>query len=67
LAWDVFAPSEGPEPGALAGDYVGVGASATAGVGANVRSITLQPLSVQAQTGLALAGGVAALTLRPGR
>ena len=73
LAWDVFAPSEGPEPGALAGDYVGVGASATvgAGVGANVlvgsqRSITLQPLSVQAQTGLALAGGVAALTLRPG-
>ena len=74
MAWDVFAPSEGPEPGALAGDYVGVGASATvgAGVGANVlvgsqRSITLQPLSVQAQTGLALAGGVAALTLRPGR
>ena len=75
LAWEVVAPSEGPERGALAGDYVGVGASATigAGVGANAlaggfeRSFTLQPLSVQAQTGLDLSGGVAALTLRPGR
>ena len=75
LAWDVFAPSEGPKPGALAGDYAGVGASATvgAGVGANAlvggsgRSFTLQPLSVQAQTGLALAAGVAEMTLRTGR
>lgn len=73
LAGDVFAPSVGPELGALAGEYVGVDASPTvgAGVGANVlvgsqRSFTLQPLSIQAQTGLALAGGVAALTLRPG-
>jgi hypothetical protein len=75
LAWAVFAPSEGPKRGALAGDYGGVTASATvgAGVGANVlvggsnSSFTLQPLSIQAQTGLALASGVAALTLRPGR
>jgi hypothetical protein len=75
LAWDVLAPSVGPKRGALAGEYVGVDASATigAGVGANAliggsqRSFTLQPLSVQAQTGLALAGGVAALTLRAGR
>ncbi|MGH6795791.1 MAG: DUF992 domain-containing protein [Methylocella sp.] len=75
LAWDVFAPSVGPKRGALAGDYAGVGASATvgAGVGANAlvggsgRSFTLQPLSIQAQTGLDLSGGVAALTLRPGR
>src|SRR5450631_4914198 len=74
LAWAVFAPSEGPKHGALGGEYVGVDASATIGVGlgANAlvggssRSIALQPLSVQAQTGLALAGGVAALTLRPG-
>ena len=74
LAWDVFAPSVGPERGALAGDYVGVGASATigAGFGANAlvggfgRSFTLQPLSIQAQTGLDISGGVAALTLRPG-
>jgi hypothetical protein len=74
LAWDVFAPSAGPESGALAGDYAGPTASATvgAGVGANAlvggsgRSFTLQPLSIQAQTGLALAAGVAELTLRPG-
>jgi len=74
LAWDVLAPSEGPNRGALAGDYVGVDASATVGVGlgANAlvgglgRSFTLQPLSIQAQTGLALAAGVASLTLRPG-
>ncbi|MGH6863079.1 MAG: DUF992 domain-containing protein, partial [Methylocella sp.] len=75
LAWDVIAPAAGPERGALAGDYVGAGASATvgAGFGANAliggfnRSLTLQPLSIQAQTGLDLSGGVAALTLRPGR
>jgi Protein of unknown function (DUF992) len=74
LVWDVFAPSQGPKRGALAGDYVGVDASATVGVGlgANAlvggshRSFTLQPLSVQAQTGLALAAGVASLTLRAG-
>jgi Protein of unknown function (DUF992) len=74
LAWDVFAPSTGPERGALAGDYAGASASATigAGVGANAliggsgRSFTLQPLSVQAQTGLDLSAGVAELTLRAG-
>ena len=74
LAWDVFAPSEGPKPGALAGDYTGIDASATvgAGVGANAlvggfgRSVTLQPLSVQAQTGLALAAGVAEWPFAPG-
>lgn len=74
LAWDVFAPSAGPEQGALAGDYAGVGASATigAGFGANAlvggsgRSFTLQPLSIQAQTGLSLSAGVASMTLRPG-
>jgi hypothetical protein len=75
LAWDVLAPTMGTRRGALAGDYVGVDASATvgAGVGANVlvggfnRSFTLQPLSIQTQTGLALAAGVASLTLRAGR
>ena len=74
LAWDVFAPTEGPRRGALAGDYVGVAASATAGVGAGAnaliggsdRSITLQPLSIQVQGGLDLSAGVASLTLRRG-
>jgi hypothetical protein len=72
LAWGVLAPTSGPGRGALAGDYVGAGASATvgAGVGANVlvggnsNTISLQPLSVQAQTGLNLAAGVSALSLR---
>lgn len=75
LAWAVFAPTQDTGPGALAGEYGGVDASATigAGVGANMlvggsnNTISLQPFSVQAQTGFALAGGVAALTLRPGR
>lgn len=75
LAWDVFASVEGPRRHALAGDYAGVDASATVavGVGANAlvggsdRAFTLQPLSVQGQTGLALAAGVESLTLRPGR
>jgi hypothetical protein len=75
LAWDVYAPTAGPRRHALAGDYAGVGAGATvgAGVGANAlvggdsRAFTLQPLSIQTQTGLDLSAGVASLTLRPGR
>ena len=74
LAWDVFAPSKGPRRGALAGDYAGVDASATVGVGVGAnalvggfaRSFTLQPLSIETQSGLALAAGVAQLTLRAG-
>ena len=73
LAWIVLSATNGTQKGALAGNYVGLDASATvaAGVGANYlvggssKSITLQPWSVQAQSGLALAGGVASLTLRP--
>lgn len=72
LAWAVFAPTNGPRRGALAGDYAGVDASVTvgAGVGANAlvggshRSFTLQPLSVEVQSGLDLAAGVASMTLR---
>jgi len=75
LNWDVFSATEGPRHDALAGDYEGVDASATvgAGLGANAlvggsdRAFALQPLSVQGQTGLALAAGVESLTLRPGR
>jgi Protein of unknown function (DUF992) len=73
LSWAVFAPAAGGPRGALSGDYAGIAASATvgAGVGANAlvggfdRSITLQPLSIQVQSGLALAAGVASLTLQP--
>ncbi len=74
LVWDVFGATEGRLHNALAGDYAGVGASATVGVGlgANAlvggsnREFSLQPLSLQAQTGLDLAAGVSSLELRPG-
>jgi Protein of unknown function (DUF992) len=74
MVWAVLAPSN-RRFGALAGHYVGGTAEATvgAGLGANAlvggsnRTVTLQPLSVQGQTGLNVAAGVAELTLRPAR
>ena len=74
LVWDVFGVTEGPLHHSLAGEYAGVGASATVGVGlgANAmvggsnREFSLQPLSVQTQTGLNIAAGVSSITLRPG-
>ena len=73
LVWGVFAPANVPR-GALAGTYGGAGAEATAGVGlgANAlfggsnRSIALQPLAMQGQTGLNVAAGVTSLELRAG-
>jgi hypothetical protein len=74
MQWLVLAPSANIyEPGALAGDYVGASAEASLAVGggANVlvggseRSFALQPVSVQAQTGINLALGVAQFQLRP--
>ncbi len=58
-------------PGALDGDYVGVSASATVGVGlgANAliggldKSVALQPLSVSGEKGLNVAAGVGAISL----
>jgi hypothetical protein len=75
MAWAVVAPTVGPPRGGLAGVYVGASGNVTAGVGvgANVlfggsgRSIALQPLSVQGQTGLDLTLGVSGLELRPVR
>ncbi len=75
MQWAVFAPTAGAYlPGGLAGDYVGASAEITAGVGAGAniliggaeRSIALQPLSMQAQTGLNVALGVAEFNLRSG-
>ena len=71
LGWTVLGPTNGPQPGALAGDYAGLGASATvgAGVGANAliggsdKATVLQPLSLQLQGGLELSAGVESLTL----
>lgn len=74
MVWTVFAPSN-KKFGALAGHYGGASAEATvgAGLGANVlvggsnRTVALQPLSVQGQTGLNLAVGVSGLDLHPAR
>lgn len=71
ISWAVFAPSSRPR-GALAGHYGGVGVQATVGVGAGVnvlvggndRTVTLQPVSVQGQTGLNVAAGIATLDLQ---
>lgn len=71
LIWGVLAPGTGVPKGALAGTYAGVGAqvSAGGGVGANLliggtgRSFSLQPLSVEGQTGVNIAGGITTVTL----
>ncbi len=71
MIWSVLARSPGVPRGALAGRFAGVSGSASvgAGVGANVlvggsrSSFALQPLSVQVQSGVNLAAGVAGLRL----
>lgn len=75
LSWTVFAPTRQFGYGDLAGDYIGVGGSATFGVGGGANalvggsenSFALQPISVQGQTGFNVSGGVASLQLRPAR
>jgi Protein of unknown function (DUF992) len=73
LAWAVFAPTEGPPRGGLAGAYVGASGDVGVGVGlgANVlfggsnRTVALQPVSVEGQVGVNLALGLSELELRP--
>jgi hypothetical protein len=75
MVWAVFAPTTARLRGALAGSYAGATAEATigAGVGANAlvggsnQTVTLQPISVQGQSGLNLALGVGGLTLAQAR
>jgi hypothetical protein len=70
VAWLVFAPGK-LKSGSLKGSYTGASAEATVGIGlgANAliggfkKSINLQPVSVQAQTGLNVAAGIASLNL----
>src|SRR5208282_3746450 len=74
IIWAVFADTD-RYFGMLAGTYAGATAevSVAAGLGANVlvggshRSVALQPLSVQGQVGLDIAGGIGALELHPAR
>lgn len=71
MIWTVLGSTTELPPAALAGDYGGVSADASVGVGAGVNalvggsknSIVLQPVSVQGQTGLNLAVGVSGLSL----
>jgi hypothetical protein len=71
LVWRVFAPTSTVDQHALRGNYAGAhaGAALVVGVGANVlvggssQSISLQPVSVEAKTGLNFALAGAALTL----
>jgi hypothetical protein len=71
IVWLVFAPSANIPAGALAGSYVGGGASAAFGVGLGARamiggsenSIALQPLSMSGSTGFGASAGISGLTL----
>ena len=74
IVWAVFA-STNRYAGMLTGTYAGATAevSVAAGLGANVlvggsnRTVALQPVSVQGQMGLDIAGGIGALELHPVR
>ncbi len=71
ISWAVLSTTANIPTASLAGSYGGVTAEATVGVGVGAnaliggsrRSVILQPLSVQGQTGLNIAAGVAGLRL----
>ncbi len=73
MGWAVFAPSRGLDEYALAGTYSGVAADASLGLGGGAKvlvggssdTISLQPLSLQGQSGANIALTVARLELRP--
>jgi hypothetical protein len=72
IVWQVLGTTDVYKGALLVGDYGGVSAEASValGVGANAlvggsnKSVVLQPLSVQGQTGLNIAVGVTSLVLR---
>lgn len=71
LDWGVVSVGRAVGAGELQGSYAGGAASATVGVGVGANALvggnggafTLQPLSVQTQSGLDLAAGVGTMTL----
>lgn len=71
IAWTVIAPTSDVGKGSLAGDYGGVSGSATAGVGVGANVLTggfkdsfaLQPVSIEGNTGLNVAAGIAQISL----
>lgn len=72
MVWTVLASTDELEPRGLTGNYAGATADVALGVGGGAKvlvggsnqSVVLQPLSVQGQTGLNLAIGVAELAIR---
>jgi hypothetical protein len=72
LVWHVFSPTNAVGLGALAGAYGGVSAGAAVGLGlaANAlvgglnNSFSLQPVSVESQTGLNVFAGISSLELK---
>jgi Protein of unknown function (DUF992) len=72
LTWAVFAPTTlrraalaGAYAGATVGGTVGAGGGVNVLVGGSDRTVALQPISVQAQTGMNIAAGVSTMELRP--
>lgn len=73
FSWAVTAPNTRLGRGELAGTYGGVGANASIGIGGGgnflvggpANAYALQPISVQGQTGLNVAAGIAGLELEP--
>ena len=75
LQWAVFGPASRVGgryvPGSLEGEYAGIGADVAvgAGLGANAligggtESLALQPISIEAGSGLSIAAGVRTLVL----
>lgn len=71
MVWAVLAPTSALKPGSLQGDFggvtagatVGVGGSANALVGGSDKSVSLSPLSVEGAPGLNVAAGVASINL----
>ena len=75
FSWAVNAPEGRVGRGNLTGNYGGVGANASVGIGGGgnflvggpANSYALQPISLQGQTGLNVAAGVAGIELQPVR
>lgn len=73
LQWAVNAPTGRLGRGELAGSYGGVGVNASIGIGGGgnflvggpANAYALQPISLQGQTGLNVAAGIAGLELQP--
>jgi hypothetical protein len=72
LGWAVLAPTAGPLPGALAGNYVGATGEIGLGLGAGVnvliggsgRSFALQPVSLEGSVAINVTLGLSGLQLR---